>query len=282
MSAVILLLIHPAGKMQLTFLDVGQGDCIYIENTNGNCYLVDGGSSSVKEVGKYRILPFLKYQGVSHLEAVFITHPDEDHCNGIRELILSGRKEGILIKHLVLPDIAYEAKNQPYQELEKLAKGAEIPVFYMSRGQKITDGRLTLTCLYPDKGEACEEANEYSIVLEVHYAHFRAMLTGDVEGRGEQKLLQYLQKEPEDERLTVLKAAHHGSGYSTSDELLDSRMPAYAAISCGRNNSYGHPHKELLERLKAHHAEVLITYETGAVTFTTNGQKLEVTKFLGG
>lgn len=282
MAALIFLLIHPVGKMQLTFLDVGQGDCIYIENTNGNCYLVDGGSSSVKEVGKYRILPFLKYQGVSHLEAVFVTHPDEDHCNGIRELILSGKKEGILIKHLVLPDIAHEAKNQSYQELERLAKGAEIPVFYMSRGQKITDDRLILTCLHPDKGDACEEANEYSMVLEVRYAYFRAMLTGDLEGRGEQKLLQYLQKEPEDERLTVLKAAHHGSGYSTPDELLDSRMPVYAAISCGRNNSYGHPHQKLLERLKAHHAEVLITYETGAVTFATNGQKVEVIKFLGG
>lgn len=280
--AVILLLLHPEKKMELTFLDVGQGDCIYIENPNGNCYLVDGGSSSVKSAGEYRILPFLKYQGVSCLEAVFVTHPDEDHCNGIKELILSGHKEGIRIKHLVLPDIDAKSKNQSYQELEQIAEGAEIPVSYMSKGQEIIDGGLTLNCLHPDKEQIYEEANEYSIVLEVKYGYFRAMLTGDVEGSGEQALLQYVQEKPEGERLTVLKAAHHGSASSTPDELLDGQKPMYAVISCGRNNPYGHPHKELLGRLDEHDAEVLITYETGAVTFTTDGQKAAVAKFLGG
>lgn len=281
-AAVMVLLFHPNGKMEITFLDVGQGDCIFIANDNGSYYLVDGGSSSVKGVGEYRILPFLKFRGVSSLEAVFITHPDEDHCNGIKELIQSGQEQGISIKHLVLPDIAQESKEQAYMELEQMAVMADIPVLYISRGQEITDDKLKLTCLNPVKEEAAAEANEYSIVLEITYGNFRTMLTGDVEGSGEQKLIRYLEKEKVKGRLTVLKAAHHGSAYSTPDEFLDIQLPVYTIISCGRNNSYGHPHEELIKRLQKHDTDIFITYETGAVTFTTDGQKLRVTKFLSG
>lgn len=281
-AAVMVLLFHPNGKMEITFLDVGQGDCIFIANDNGSYYLVDGGSSSVKGVGEYRILPFLKFRGVSSLEAVFITHPDEDHCNGIKELIQSGQEQGISIKHLVLPDIAQESKKQAYMELEQMAVMADIPVLYISRGQEITDDKLKLTCLNPVKEEAAAEANEYSIVLEITYGNFRTMLTGDVEGSGEQKLIRYLEKEKVKGRLTVLKAAHHGSAYSTPDEFLDTQLPVYTIISCGRDNSYGHPHKELIKRLQKHDTDIFITYETGAVTFTTDGQKLRVTKFLSG
>lgn len=277
-----ILLIHPGRDMEITFLDVGQGDCIFIANDNEKYYLIDGGSSSVKKVGEYRILPFLKFRGVSLLEAVFITHPDEDHCNGIRELITSGKEQGIRIKYLVLPDIAQESKNQAYLELEQMADTTDITVLYISQGQEITDDKLTLTCLHPEKEEATVEANEYSVVLEVTYGSFRAMLTGDVEGNGELKLLKCLQKRAVKDRLTVLKAAHHGSGYSTPDELLDSQFPVYTIISCGRNNSYGHPHKELMERLQAHRTNIFITCETGAVTFTTDGQKVRLSKFLSG
>lgn len=281
-AAVMVLLFHPNGKMEITFLDVGQGDCIFIANDNGSYYLVDGGSSSVKGVGEYRILPFLKFRGVSSLEAVFITHPDEDHCNGIKELIQSGQEQGISIKHLVLPDIAQESKKQAYMELEQMAVMADIPVLYISRGQEITDDKLKLTCLNPVKEEAAAEANEYSIVLEITYGNFRTMLTGDVEGSGEQKLIRYLEKEKVKGRLTVLKAAHHGSAYSTPDEFLDTQLPVYTIISCGRDNSYGHPHEELIKRLQKHDTDIFITCETGAVTFTTDGQKLRVTKFLSG
>lgn len=280
--AVAVLLHHRGQRMEITFLDVGQGDSIFIANDNGNCYLVDGGSSSVNSVGEYRIIPFLKYQGVSHIKAVFITHPDEDHCNGIKELMSSGREQGIGIEHLVLPDIAQESKEQAYFELEQMAASLNISVLYMSKGQEIADDQLKLSCLHPDKGENEKEANAYSIVLEVTYGNFRAMLTGDVEGSGEEKLIRYLEEENTGDRITVLKAAHHGSGYSTPDEFLDISRPAYTIISCGRNNSYGHPHKELLERLQEHDTEIFVTYETGAITFTTDGQKMRLTKFLDG
>lgn len=280
--ALAVLLYHPHKEMEITFLDVGQGDSIFIANDNENCYLVDGGSSSVSHVGEYRIIPFLKYQGISCIEAVFITHPDEDHCNGIEELIKSGQEQGIRMEHLVLPAVAQESKEQAYLELEQMAASEDIPVTYISRGQEITDDRLKLTCLHPDEGESAAEANEYSIVLKITYGNFSAMLTGDVEGSGEQKLIRNLETEDKGCRLTVLKAAHHGSGYSTPDEFLDCLYPVYTVISCGRDNSYGHPHEELQKRIKEHGSKQFITYETGAVTFCTDGQKVKIKKFLDG
>lgn len=282
LGALMALLYRPGEGLNITFLDVGQGDCIYIENDHGDCYLVDGGSSSVNSVGKYRILPFLKFQGAGTLEAVFVTHPDEDHCNGIRELLEQGRKEGIRIKNLVLPDIAQSAKNEDYLMLVEAAREAEIPVSYVSRGQRLTKGRLTLTCLHPEKKGSYADPNEYSVVLKASYGNFSAVLTGDIEGRGERELIRLLGETSGDGRLTVLKAAHHGSKNSTPAALLESERPVYAVISCGKKNSYGHPHKELLERLEESGAETWITWESGAVSFVTDGKRVRVGRFLEG
>jgi len=277
--AVLILVWHPREGMKLIFLDVGQGDCIYIENDNGDCYLVDGGSSSVSSVGKYRILPFLKSQGAAVLEAVFVTHPDEDHCNGIPELLGQGREQGIRVKNLVLPDVAENAKNEGYRELEQAALQARIPVSYISRGQTLNNHGLTLACLHPEKKGMYAEANEYSIVLKAAYGNFSALLTGDVEGNGERQLMEQMAKTsgaPSRERITVLKAAHHGSKNSTPETFLENRRPVYAVISCGKNNSYGHPHRELTERLENCGAKILVTWEDGAVSFCTDGRKVRV------
>ncbi len=278
--AMMLLILHPRGALSLTFLDVGQGDCIYIENENGNCYLVDGGSSSVSDVGKYRIIPFLKVQGASRIEAVFVTHPDEDHCNGIEKLLDTGRREGITIKNLVLPDVEEGLKNDAYKRLERMAAQSGIPVSYIKRGQKIMNGKMTLICLNPSFDVHYGGTNEYSVVLKLTYGAFSALLTGDVEGMGERAVIQYI-KENDWGQITVLKAAHHGSGGSTPNEFLDSQNPVCTIISCGRNNSYGHPHMDLVERLESHDSNIFITYETGAVTFTTNGRKVRLLKFSG-
>lgn len=287
--AVVILTLPLRSGLKITFLDVGQGDCIYIENGGKSCYLVDGGSSSVSSVGTYRIIPFLKAQGVSCLNAVFVTHPDEDHYNGIIELLKEGVLHGIEIKHLVLPDIAREGRDDGYKELEQAADASGTKVSYISRGQKISDGRLMLTCLHPSSGYQAGEANAYSIVLSVTYGNFAAILTGDVEGEGEEEMMRFLEKEKNADELTdkittdkvtVLKAAHHGSRNSSPEAFLDSTCPIYTVISCGENNSYGHPHAELMERLEEYGTKILITYETGAVTFTTDGRKVKLKKFL--
>lgn len=300
-GAVLILLVRPADRLEITFLDVGQGDCIYVELPGKEKFLVDGGSSSVGSVGKYRILPFLKAKGVRYLEAVFVTHPDEDHCNGIQELLSQGKQQGIRVGCLILPDIGEGSKGQGYRELEKAASEAGISLQYISRGQYIQGKDTLLECLHPVSGFESTDANAYSIVLRFTSGSFTALLTGDLEGSGEQALLEELSARreisenqgtgsmavgPADNMagsmtdnmaggpagITLLKVAHHGSKNSTSEEFLQMINPAIAVISCGKNNRYGHPHEETLERLSEADISWFCTKDYGAITVSVDAK----------
>lgn len=185
-------------ELKVTFLDVGQGDCIFLQTENGNSYLTDGGSSSVSKVGKYRMIPFLKYQGASQIKAVFVSHADSDHYNGIAELLEQAELEGIRVENLVLTDIADECRSEGYEELVELAGQNGITVQLLHEGQQLQDGELLFQCLHPSKGYRAEDLNETSMVLLVTYREFSMLLTGDVQGAGEEHLTQELQdwKEP--------------------------------------------------------------------------------------
>lgn len=300
-GAVLILLVRPVGRLEITFLDVGQGDCIYVELPGKEKFLVDGGSSSVGSVGKYRILPFLKAKGVRYLEAVFVTHPDEDHCNGIQELLSMGKQQGIRIGCLILPDIGESSKGQGYRELEKAASEAGISLQYISRGQYIQGKGALLECLHPASGFESTDANAYSIALRLTSGSFTALLTGDLEGTGEQALLEELsaRRKISENRgadsmaggladnmvgrladntaggpagITLLKVAHHGSKNSTSEEFLQMINPAIAVISCGKNNRYGHPHEETLERLSEADISWFCTKDYGAITVSVDAK----------
>ena len=185
-------------ELKVTFLDVGQGDCIFLQTENGDSYLTDGGSSSVSKVGKYRMIPFLKYQGASQIKAVFVSHADSDHYNGIAELLEQAELEGIRVENLVLTDIADECRSEGYEELVELAGQNGITVQLLHEGQQHQDGELLFQCLHPSKGYRAEDLNETSMVLLVTYREFSMLLTGDVQGAGEEHLTQELQdwKEP--------------------------------------------------------------------------------------
>lgn len=185
-------------ELQVTFLDVGQGDCIFLQTEDGVSYLTDGGSSSVSKVGKYRMIPFLKYQGASQIKAVFVSHADSDHYNGIAELLEQAELEGIRVENLVLTDIADECRSEGYEELVELAGQNGITVQLLHEGQQLQDGELLFQCLHPSKGYRAEDLNETSMVLLVTYREFSMLLTGDVQGAGEEHLTQELQdwKEP--------------------------------------------------------------------------------------
>lgn len=266
-------------ELQVTFLDVGQGDCIFLQTEDGTSYLTDGGSSSVSRVGKYRMIPFLKYQGSSRVKAVFVSHADSDHCNGIAELLEQAELEGITVENLVLPDLADECRNEGYEELVDLAGQNGITVQFLHEGQQFQDGELLFQCLHPSKGYRAEDLNETSMVLLVTYKEFSLLLTGDVQGAGEEHLTQELQdrKEPgvtdhAETELTILKVAHHGSKNSTSEEFLKAANPTLAIISCGEGNRYGHPHEETLERLEKADVPWFCTKDYGAITVTVDGE----------
>lgn len=195
---VVILTWRLRPELQVTFLDVGQGDCIFLQTEDGASYLTDGGSSSVSKVGKYRMIPFLKYQGASQIKAVFVSHADSDHCNGIAELLEQAELEGIRVENLVLTDIADECRSEGYEELVELAGQNGITVQLLHEGQQLQDGELLFQCLHPSKGYRAEDLNETSMVLLVTYREFSMLLTGDVQGAGEEHLTQELQdwKEP--------------------------------------------------------------------------------------
>lgn len=278
--ALLILTFRNQDGLVVTAVDVGQGDGIYIRSDSGKHYLIDGGSSSKSDVGTYQIIPFLKSQGVGSLSAIFVTHGDSDHCNGTITLLKEAGHGGIKVENLILPDIADVSRDENYMTLVNIAEESGIPVAYMSRGQRIMDGEMMLTCLHPLEEYQTEKANEYSLILELEYGNFSALFTGDIEGSGEAIMQEYIadyrthyRKKKE---LILLKVAHHGSANSTGEEFLNQVSPKLALISCGAKNSYGHPHKELLKRLKYAGCEVYITRDAGAVTFWTDGKKIKI------
>lgn len=257
--------------MEMTFLDVGQGDGIFWQTEDGKTFLCDAGSSSVSQVGKYRILPFLKCRGIGKLDYLFLTHMDEDHINGAVEL-LEAQGE-IDVACLVLP--ALEERDETYGQIERLAERRKIPVLKFQEGMKMGADVWNIECLAPRKGADGTDKNRDSLVLAVQYGSFRALLTGDVEKEGEE----YLEESGRAGKISVLKVAHHGSKNSTSKELLEQIRPTVSVISCGRDNSYGHPSKELLERLKDVRTVVYETEKSGAVKVSVNREGFSVQEY---
>lgn len=262
--AIGVMSFQPSGKLDIVMLDVGQGDGIYLRGPQGNTYFIDGGSSDESGLGIYRMEPFLESQGTGVLNYAFITHGDSDHYSGIEEM-LSRQDVGIRIAHLVLPQ-HYHSDNA-LSALAKKARNAGVTVLTIKAGDYLKAGDFIITCLQPYENEEDLKGNAASVVLEVEYRTFSMICTGDVEGMGEERLLQKLKEKDYD----VLKVAHHGSQYSTSKRFLELCTPEVALISAGRKNRYGHPHEELLKRLKNADCKIYNTQENGAIMLETDG-----------
>lgn len=260
---------HEKNELEVTMLDVGQGDGIYMRGPSGMHYFVDGGSSDVKKVGKYRIESFLKSRGVGTLDYVFLSHGDGDHIGGIREL-LERQDVGIRIRTLVLP--VENVWDDALKEIGEIALFYGTQVVVMEAGEELSEGEFRIRCLQPGNEFTEESGNGASMVLQVEYKDFDMLLTGDVEGKGEELLVFGGALESVD----VLKVAHHGSKNSTKDDFLDLVRPKIALISAGRENSYGHPHMETIKRLKKAGIIIYNTQESGAVTIRTDGRRMHV------
>ncbi len=257
-----------------TMLDVGQGDGLFLRTKDGTTCLIDGGSSDVKEVGRYRILPFLKQQGTKKLDYVIITHTDSDHISGIRELLeQAGEPGGIRTGTLLLSE--QSAEEEAGKELCELAEKGGTAVKTIGAGALLEDKSTRISCLHPARGSSYEDKNAGSLVLRLTYGDFSMLLTGDLEETGERSILE----NQEELNCSILKAGHHGSRFSTTEEWLAAVRPALALISCGRDNSYGHPHAETLERLREAGSQILLTAGQGAVTVHSDGQRFWVTGF---
>lgn len=282
--AVWILAVRIRPDLRLSFLHVGQGDGIVIEMENMT-YLVDGGSTSKNSIGKYILTPYLKYEGIGYIDACIITHEDKDHISGVLELLEAMPSGGIRIGRLILPDCDRDCREAGFLQLEEAAKRAGVPVSYIKRGDKLLTGSsdITITCVGPLEGMYTDGANAHSTILYIQHKDFTSLLTGDVEEEGLKCLNEYMSlNSSEYSDLTLLKVPHHGSRYTTDEEFLDILDPMCSIISAGRNNMYGHPHEQVLERLDNSGSKVFITYEEGAITVDSDGRgdRLKLKSFL--
>lgn len=286
---VCVLGIHPL-QSSITFLDVGQGSCAVMQLSSGENYLFDCGSTSRSKVGQYVLLPYLKYAGIRCLDGVFVSHPDEDHCSGVLELFALAEKNDIAVRQLILPDIEDEASKEQMGELIKAAEKAGqmdgsimhgsgrrefgTRLAYISCGDTWKCDGARFLCLHPYKDYCGTDSNQYSQCIYVEFVEkkwfddsssvWSLLLTGDVGKDAERNLIEALE-EYDVEDITVFQGAHHGSKYSNSRQLLQIVKPKVTVISCGQNNSYGHPHAETLERLEEVGSTVVTTPEYGAI-----------------
>lgn len=311
-ACALLCLLFVTGKpsgTQVTMLDIGQGDCIHIRSQNGRHYLCDSGSTSKLQAGTWQVIPFLKHQGVNRLELIFVSHCDSDHISAIYEILEWAGEGNLQIGGLVLS--ASGPEDEMRASLIAASKKNGVPVYRMEAGDEIRRGNTIFQAVYPFSSEntfspsgdnsfsspVSSDRNTSSLVLrfsEIRSENpeafagnasapslpgevFSLLLTGDVEASGEAEILSAC---PElVSGCTILKTAHHGSDTSTTQEFLNAASPQAALISCGKDNSYGHPHEEVLSRFRSAHIPVFITAECGAITVRERDGRVTVETF---
>lgn len=259
----------PSKGLDIQFMDVGQGDGIFIKADDGTTITIDGGSSDVKNVAKYRMIPCIKASGTGVIDYAVITHADKDHISGIEEILNMNTENGLTIRNLVMPHVSYE--DEAYDELLTAAKTKGIQVLYIKEGDTMKLGKVEIKCIHPDGKYISDNRNDYSTVLSLKYENFSALFTGDISAEIEKSIINKI-----DNNYTILKVAHHGSKYSSDMEFLKKVMPAYSVISVGEDNSYGHPGTETINKLKSLNSKILRTDLSGEIEIFSKENNMEI------
>lgn len=248
-------------KAEIVFLDVGQGDGIYIQTEDQMNLFIDGGSTDARNVGKYRILPFLKAKGVRRIDCWFVSHLDNDHCSGLIECMESGYPiDSIVFSKWI-------NKGETFQKIEFLANENGISISYLDKGQSVKTKEWLMYCLYPTRQSSNKgDDNENSLVLLYETKDCKGLFAGDISDEIEREMVLFYSKSSVLCNLDFMKAIHHGSKESNSRELLELIDTKKVVISCGRNNRYGHPHQETIERFEDFGCEIFYTMLEGQVT----------------
>lgn len=279
-------------SLKIVYMDVGQGDGVLLRTSGHGGILIDGGSSSNKRVGEYVMVPVLKYYGVSEVEYAFVSHGDVDHVSGL-EYLLNEEQSGVHVVNLVLPEYGDQ---DALQELKSEATANNVNIIYMKPGDNITYNHqhaetINIECLYPDEeaGQGVLDTNNLSMILKTTItwdvreadienlnksgnsdASLSLLFVGDAGIAAEQRLIELYGKNSLGEisdsiACDILKVGHHGSRNSSGSDFLKKVSAMYGIISCGKDNRYGHPHAETLERLKMADTKYMTTKEHGAI-----------------
>lgn len=270
------------GILKIAFLDIGQGDAIFVEAPNGNQLLIDGGPPKAVLSALRRVMPFYDRS----IDMLLVTNPDRDHMAGFID-VLTGYHVGSIVEPGTV------GASAEYREFEKVIgdrnpssaseggapplKKGELPKRILARrGQTIWLDKkrgIGFHILFPDRDVSGVATNDGSIVGRLVYGDTSIMFTGDAPQDIEHYLVSLDGKNLKSD---VLKVGHHGSRTSTSAEFVGVVAPAYAAISDGRGNKYGHPHKETLDTLAQFGVHVYRTDEFGTIVTQSDGENVSV------
>src|SRR5258708_7448499 len=271
------------GKLELTVLDVGQGDSLFVVSPGGKTLLIDGGGAfggfpgheehNGIDPGEEAVSPYLWSRGFQKLDVVALTHAHQDHVGGLLAILENFQVGRVWIGR--------EVSSPALLRLEELARQRKVPIEHELRGKSFHWDGVNGDFLWPEI--APEEVaplakNNDSLVLRLHYDDQTILLPGDAEKQVEREMLS--ENGAEAMRAGVLKIGHHGSKNSTIPEFLAAVQPRVGIISAGEDNPYGHPHAELLERLENAGVRILRTDRDGAVHVLTDGKRLEIACFL--
>lgn len=253
---IALLFVMPERENKVTFLDVGQGDCCVVECKN-KIWIIDGGSSSKKNVGSKIIKQYLWYEGRKNADVWVLTHPDNDHINGFTELASASD----FASTVMIPRVLAEAFEDKCGE-----SLAHCNVILLDRGDEFGCEEFVFKVISPSGKTQYEDDNEASLCLVAGCGNdCNLVFMADAGIKAEEAVTEYLSSCRTSQ--TVLKVAHHGSAIGTNTEdFIQKLNPDAAIISCGVNNVYGHPHRETIQRLKSVDAQILRTDLNGAVT----------------
>jgi competence protein ComEC len=270
------------GKLEVTILDVGQGDSLFVVFPRGRTMLIDGGGAlggfpgheehNGIDPGEEAVSPYLWSRGFQKLDVVALTHAHQDHLGGLTAILDSFRVGKLWIGR--------EVSSTSLKKLEELAREKKIPIEHELRGRSFSWDGVEGDFLWPEiapEEVALSPKNNDSLVLRLHYGSRNVLLPGDAEKQSEQEML--VENNVDSMHADVLKVGHHGSKNSTTPEFLAAVQPRVGIISSGEGNSYGHPSPELLERLERAGVRILRTDRDGAVHVFTDGTRLEITCF---
>lgn len=250
--------ITPSEDLKVHFLDVGQGDSIFIELPTNETILID---ASIKDASN-KIISYLREENVSKIDYVFATHPHSDHIGGMSAVI-----KAFDIGQIYMPKAVTTTKT--YENLLLTIKDKNLKIKAAKAGNTIIDtDDLKLVVLAPNQ-DSYESLNNYSIVLKLTYKEKSFLFMGDAETLSEKEITGDIQAD-------VLKVGHHGSRTSTSQAFLNKVNPSYAVISVGLNNDYKHPHQEVIDRLEKKNIKIYRTDQNGDIMFTTDGYNIDV------
>jgi len=256
------LLVPEKGLLKVVFLDIGQGDSIYIESPSGVQVLIDGGPNGavLQELGS--VMGFFDRD----IDLVIATHPDKDHIAGLVEVFERYQVDSFGSSTVENPTVYEEALRKAVKEEPGLL---EIPLV---RGERVDLGDgVILEILFPDRVVSGIGSNTGSVVSRLTYGNTSFLLTGDTPILIEEFLVRECR---ECLRSTVLQGGHHGSKTSTGDLFLKAVSPEVVVFSAGKDNRYGHPAEEVVDRVKKTGAAIFGTYDLGQIFFVSDGERV--------